>query len=218
VDGKCSYFISGGWFDDYFSRDEGWRVGSVDDGFKTVLDGIMGMEDLSGLTDCVPLAGAFDFSTKTIRNPSSTSRCIGMEGPRFSAAWQSVANRATDLWNHATPLSGGLHVAGTEVGDGAPSPVPAYVLPTGYSIDSILLDPAQAAFNTPGTSKSISAADAPRFRALRDKYFADRAASPGLYLWDGQEMTDGKRTAYVYMRDVLPYEDADGLLPFSGSP
>jgi hypothetical protein len=68
-------------------------------------------------------------------------------------------------------------------------------------------------------SKLIDPADAPPFRALRDKYIADVAASPELYVnWDGQKMTDGKRTAFVYMRDAIPYEDARGLLPFSGPP
>ena len=216
VDGMCRYFI-GGWLEEKTSRDEGWRVGQVDDALKTELDASMGMEDLSTLTDCVPVAGLSDSSTLTIRNPRSTSRCRGMPGPRFSAAWQAVADRATDLWNRAKPLDQGLHVAAAETPAGPPDPTPAYPFPVGYSLDSIMLDPQEAAFNTPGTSKPISPADAPRFRALRDQYIADVAASPGLYSnWDGQKMTDGKRTAFVYMRDVLPYEGAQGLLPFSG--
>jgi hypothetical protein len=78
-----------------------------------------------------------------------------------------------------------------------------------------MLDGMQAFLNTPGLSKLIPAADAPKFRALRDQFIADVAAAPVLYQ-DGQKMTDGTRIALVYMRDALPYEDASGLLPFSG--
>jgi hypothetical protein len=52
-------------------------------------------------------------------------------------------------------------------------------------------------------------------RGLRDQYLSDRDAQPGLYVnWDGLATTDPSATAFVYMRDAIPYENATGLLAF----
>jgi hypothetical protein len=218
VDGTCSYLIGGGWippFEEHTARDEGWRVGQVDDAFRAAIDGSLGMDDLSSLDDCVSSAGMFDFSTTTIRNQHSTARCVGTPGARFSAAWAVIEDRAADLWARAKPLTQGIHLAASEAPSEAPGGSPPYQWPSGYSLDAYMLDGMQAFLNTPGSSKLIPAADAPTFRALRDQFIADVAAAPVLYQ-DGQKMTDGTRIALVYMRDALPYEDASGLLPFSG--
>jgi hypothetical protein len=54
-----------------------------------------------------------------------------------------------------------------------------------------------------------------QLRAIRDRYVADRTAQPGLYSnWDGLIATDQATTAVVFMRDAIPYEDAQGLLKF----
>lgn len=56
---------------------------------------------------------------------------------------------------------------------------------------------------------------AKQLRTLRDRYLADRTAQPGLFVsWDGLKVTDQSDPALVYMRDAIPYEDAQGLLKF----
>ena len=67
-----------------------------------------------------------------------------------------------------------------------------------------------------GVSHLVDDPDAARsLRGLRDQYLSDRDAQPGLYVnWDGLTATDASGTAFVYMRDAIPYEDAQGLLTF----
>jgi hypothetical protein len=216
IDGTCNYFI-GGWSEAPTARDEGWRVGQVDDAFRAELDRSMGMPDLSGLNDCTSSGGQFDFATLTIRNPQSKVLCRGTPGPRFSAAWAVVSNRAADLLARGKPLVGGIHVEATNAPDEAPGGPSAYPWPAGYSLDAYVVDPMQAFSNPPGLSKLIPAGEAQKFRSLRDQFIADVTASPILYQ-NGQKMSDGNRIALVYMRDELPYEDSSGLLPFSDVP
>jgi hypothetical protein len=219
VDGSCQYLVSGSWRDDITSLDQGWRVGQVDDALRAELDRSMGTADLSSLSDCISMGGQFDFSAQTIRNQRSKAHCLGTPGPRFSAAWAVVFDRGADLWARGKPLPGGIRVEVIDVWGEAPGgPVSqAYPWPAGLSLEAYIVDPMLAALNPPGLSKLIPAGEAQQFRSLRDQFIADVLASPnplGSY-GNGQKMTDGQRTALVYMRDELPYEDANGLLPFS---
>jgi len=57
--------------------------------------------------------------------------------------------------------------------------------------------------------------DIKKLRELRGRYLMDRETKPGLYVnWDGLKVVEKDVSAFVYMRDSLPYEDAQGLLRF----
>lgn len=115
-------------------------------------------------------------------------------------------------------MDGGIRVEAVSVNGGDDSK--SYVWPPGMPLAELILpDEGGADFrSSSGVSTLITDSErAGALRALREQYVAERTASPGLF-YDGQKMTDENDTsALVYMRDQLPYEDSDGLLPFSDS-
>jgi hypothetical protein len=221
LDGMCSYWISGGWnsLDGSLSRDRGWRTGTLTVEFKNALDRVFGFDDLGPLADCVPEAGLFDASVRTVRSERSAARC-GTKGTLFDAAWMAIEARGAELWASAKPMNGGIRLVAVEAPiDGPPLAIP-YSWPSSQPMDTFMIDGQAASDNLSGMSKLVSEPEEARiFRALRDQYLSDRDATPGVYgNWDGLKVNDGQRAAWLYMRDALPYEDEQGLLPFSELP
>lgn len=213
VDGSCAYWIGGGWIEDSLGRDLDWRRGQLDTSLEQALERAIPISRLADLGDCQSSAGIFDKSARSFRGVTSMASCI-QGGPRFEAAWSFIQAHAADLWNQAVPLDQGLRVeaviSGGDDSKTYPWPVSealsAFVLPDGNGI------------NASGVSRLIAdVAAAQQLRQLREQYFSDRRAAPGLF-YDGQKMGDQNTTALVYMRDQLPYEDSQGLLPFSDPP
>jgi len=113
-------------------------------------------------------------------------------------------------------LDEGIRVEAVSVNGGDDSK--SYVWPSGMPLAALTLPDGGAADLPSASGVSTLVTDLERaraLRALRAQYIAERTASPGLF-YDGQKMMDENDTsALVYMRDQLPYEDSDGLLPFS---
>ena len=122
---------------------------------------------------------------------------------------ETIASR---LWNDGQPMAGALHVSAADAG-GLPTP-PAYAWPVTAPLDSFFIPSVD--WQKLRVSHLVDdPVMAGQLRALRDQYLTDRAAQPGLYVdWDGLKATDQTSTAFVYMRDAIPYEDAQGLLRF----
>jgi hypothetical protein len=219
IDGTCSYWIGGGWTEDAFSRDLPFRTGKVSDADVRAIEAGLPIDDVTSLRDCPPPpAGLFDYSVRDIRSEVATAACVGSApeltaGTRFEAAWMTVEAVATRLWTDGTPMDGPLHVSAVEASGGASRPAP-YAWPIAAPLGSFLLDSSD--WFRIGVSRLVDDPDSARqLRALRDRYLADRTAQPGLFVsWDGLEVTDQSGTALVYMRDAIPYEDAQGLLKF----
>jgi hypothetical protein len=62
----------------------------------------------------------------------------------------------------------------------------------------------------------VLAADATPLRELRERYLSDSRINPLRYDQAGIPVTDGTLIARVFMRDALPYENDEGLLPLPG--
>lgn len=216
IDGKCKYWLNGGWLEDSLARDLGWRAGVLSAQVAATLESVIDVDHLSDSNDCTYSAGMSDYSIMTIRSLKSSASCRGTAGSKFSADWKVLQDSAVTLWEQAIPLDQGIHVAAVSASSAAPGgPVP-YAWPTGIDLGSLILDPQQASLNSTGLSQLVELPDATQLRQLRDQYLGDVKAEPGAYVnWDGLEVTDGTRVAVVFMRDALPYEDPKGLLPLS---
>ncbi|MEO6603774.1 MAG: hypothetical protein ABIQ16_28075 [Polyangiaceae bacterium] len=213
IDGQCKYWIGGGWLEEQFARDEAWREGVLDKATQDALDAVLTVADLTPLADCGAQVISDD-SVATIRATASSASCSKDWGPRFSAAWGVIRDRAAQLYSSGTPVAGALHVVAVEVGP-FPGAAPEYAWPAGSDLASFLIGDSQAADNSVGVSKLAGSGLATALRTLRDQYIRDATMSPGLY--PGFRVSDGARSAFLYMRDSSPYEDQHGILPFSGS-
>ena len=180
----------------------------------------MPLDDIGALADCGS-GGIPDASTLVIRTETATATCGGIPvssaaGARFLAAWTVVQTIASKLWESGTPMDGALHVSAVGPTSLPPTPTSpaAYAWPSAQPLSAFVLDSRDLSKN--GVSRLVEDPDAARqLRAMRDQYLADRAARPGLYSnWDGLIAADQSTTAIVYMRDAIPYEDAQGLLKF----
>lgn len=217
VDGLCSYWMSAGWISesDNLSRDRGFRSGKLPDETRRILEEILPLSGLGTLNDCVVMPGLFDASVRTYRSARSVARC-GTSGERFDTAWRALQSLTRELWPRATPLEGEIRVSAVETSAEFSVREP-FQWPIQEPVATFILDDANMNEFAPGVSKLVSdLGTAALLRRLRDQYIEERAATPGLFSnWDGLKVTDGVQTAFVYMRDVLPYEDKRGLLPFS---
>jgi hypothetical protein len=212
VDGTCAYWIGGGWYEDPLSRDRPFRTGTLSAAEVSAIESGLPLDDLSPLGDCPPPPpGLFDVGTRSIRTATPTASCM-TNGTRFDPAWATLEALARTLWDRGTPLDGALHVSAAS-GGGQARP-PAYAWPLASPLSGFVL--ADADLTKIGVSHLVDDPDAARsLRGLRDQYLSDRDAQPGLYVnWDGLTATDASGTAFVYMRDAIPYEDAQGLLTF----
>jgi hypothetical protein len=217
LDGACNYWMSGDWNDsaEPLARDLGWRTGHVDADLQRQLEQTLPLEHLDELADCQSTVGLFDASALTISSATSHATCV-RGGPRFERAWSLVEARGADLWSQGAPLDGGIRVEAVAFSSGDSSQ--AYPWPASQPLGALMLPddvaPQDDKQFTSGVSTLISdPATAAQLRQLRDQYIADRHATPGFF-FDGQKMDDHGTQATVYMRDQLPYEDAQGLLRF----
>jgi hypothetical protein len=214
VDGACSYWVGGGWSEDPLSRDRPFRTGRLSDADVGALERSLPLGDVGALGDCPPpQPGDYDYGVRVIRTASTEAVCK-TTGTRFDAAWTTLQGLAAALWESGTPMDGALHVSAVDAPSSA-STVPApYAWPTALPLTSFIL-PDAVQFQTGVSVLVDDPVAAGQLRALRDQYLSDRTAQPGLYTsWDGLEVTDQSVTALVYMRDAIPYEDAQGLLTF----
>jgi hypothetical protein len=118
---------------------------------------------------------------------------------------------ASQLATEGSAVDGPLHVSAVASSAGAPAK--AYAWPSGLALDPFIIDDRDA--NAAGVSRLVDDPDAAtQLRALRNRYVADIEARPNVPAADGLLATDGSRMVYVYMRDAIPYEDAQGFLKF----
>jgi hypothetical protein len=218
IDGTCAYWISAGWLNDSLARDRGWRTGQLPSDLRTILDATLGVYDLSSLSDCPNPGGLSDASTRVLSNEQSSAQCR-TSGTLFDPAWAILETRASALWAAATPLSAGIRLAAFVASDQPPTSPSPKLWPLTQPLSGFLINDVQVQFS-PGVSKLVSTStDAKTLRTLRDQYLTDREASPDLFIpWDGMLVSDGTTTVNLYMRDDLPYEDAQGLLQFAKVP
>lgn len=211
IDGTCSYWVGGGWSEDALRPDRPFHTGKLDNADVTAIEDALPLSNIAALADCPGTPGGLsDYDTREIRTEATTVTCPGTVGARFDAAWSTVQNIANRLWENGAPMDGAIHVSA--VGASAGAPRPTYAWPIASPLSSFVL--ADADRNKIGVSLLVSDADSARqLRALRDQYLADKTAQPGLY-GNGLNATDQIATAVVYMRDAIPYEDAQGLLKF----
>ena len=218
IDGTCSYWIGGGWMNDAFSRDRPIRTGKMTEADVASVEQSVPLGDIATLGDCPPPPpGLYDYSFRFIRTATTYVSCFTSApaltaGTRFEAGWMTLERIANTLWNDGTPVNGALHVSAVDApGDGA---TPAYTWPIAAPLASFVLEGADGTKS--GVSHLVSdPTAASQLRALRDQYLADRTAQPSLYVsWDGLKVTDQTSIGFVYMRDAIPYEDAQGLLKF----
>jgi hypothetical protein len=216
VDGKCNYWVNGGWVDDPLSRDRAVRTGALDDANAEALTRAIPLTSVAALADCEPVPGSFDVPARIIRGVLDGATCDG-SGALFDSAWTAISTTAASLWGQGAPVNGPLHISAVQVPSGVLK-APPYPWPIALPLKSFLIDPNNTGSTLYARGVSFPVADPSveeALRSLRDLYLADRTAQPGVYAnWDGLIATDQETTAYVYMRDAVPYEDDHGLLNF----
>jgi len=221
VDGTCSYWLAGGWTDDALSGDLPVRTGKLSDTDARVIEDALPLGDIAALgAGCSP-SSIPDAQSRTLRTATGSVTCgqfatSTAAGMRLEAAWMTVQTIARTLWQSGTPMDGALHVSAVGPASLPPTPSspPAYAWPIAVPLSSFVLDSSD--WSSSGVSRLVDdPGSARQLRTMRDQYLADRTAQPGLYSnWDGLIATDQSTMAIVYMRDAIPYEDAQGLLKF----
>lgn len=219
VDGTCSYWIGGGWTNDALMRDRPIRTGKMTDADIATIEESVSLGTVAPLRDCPPPpSNLFDYSIRVIRTAGGDAQCFTgapslTAGTRFEAAWMTFEMIGDRMWNDGAPLTGPLHVSATDA-SAAVSAQPPYAWPIDAPLASLIL-PGSDEMKIGVSHLVDDPTAAGQLRALRDRYLADRAAQPGLYVnWDGLKVTDQTSVSFVYMRDAMPYEDAQGLLRF----
>jgi hypothetical protein len=209
VDGQCQYFMSGGWFEDQQARDHGWRQGTVSDELRSTLEAKAGAADLPAAYDCEG-PGAVDASPAIISNARSTVICPSDAKQAVVEMMAVIRQRARELWATGRPLDGDLRITVRAAGNEPPR---RYRWPAGLALRDYLEPDSSTFVSDPvGRSKRVAAADAAPLRAIREEFLRD--TRPGvLYVGDGIPITDGQISATLFMRDALPYEDEQGILP-----
>jgi hypothetical protein len=194
--------------------DLGWRYGSLPQDVVDELAAQLDLSNLGNLQDCLPDTGLFDVGPWVVSSAQSSASCVS-PGRKLSNALTIIQSRAAVLWSNAQRMSSAIRFSAVVAADDSSTvytwpiaaPLAAFVFPEDVPLN------AYKGYSV-GVSNLVSdGADASRLRALREQYVADRTATPASFT-DGQRMSDGTTTAFVYMRDSLPYEDEHGLWPF----
>jgi hypothetical protein len=216
IDGTCSYWVGAGWSEDALHADRPVRSGQLSAVDIDAIEGSVPIGDVAAIADCPGSGGPFDYDTREIRTALGTVSCPGTSGARFDTAWKTLQTVANRLWDSGTPMDGAIHVSAFGPASPPPSATspPAYAWPIALPLSSFVL--ASSDWSKRGVSRLIDDPDSTRqLRAMRDQYLADRTTQPGLYVnWSGLIATDQITSALVFMRDAVPYEDAQGLLKF----
>jgi hypothetical protein len=213
VDGACRYWISGGWLEDELGRDRPLRTGKLSESEAEMLEHAIPLDELATLNDCKPVAGQFDVSLRALRTEQTSARC-GSSGPRFDAAWLALESISGALWAKAAPLDGALHLSAVEAPNDLQAPKP-YPWPLAIPLSSFVLELGSDGQPIAPSSAVADPDSANQLRALRVQYLDDRSSQPGIYVnWDGMAVTQNGVNAWLYMRDAIPYENAQGGLSF----
>jgi hypothetical protein len=211
VDGRCGYFISGGWAGSEAStEDYGWRSGRLDPDLRRMLERTTGKLDLESLA-CGAFDRAADASSLVIANTRSAVSCATQSAPAVSALLVLLRESSGRLWQEGQPLAQDLHVSVWEGGDR--EEIQPYSWPSALPLRDYFEPP--LSFSV-GGSKRVLASNAPPLRDLRERFLTDRRLVPTLDNGEGILVTDGEVTARLFMRDALPYEDDRGLWPLPG--
>ena len=215
VDGTCAFWVNGGWVEDALARDRPIRTGQLSAMQALTLERQLPLGDLGTVADCDGAPGSVHLAVLAIRGEGSVARCRG-SGAKFHAAWATVQMLAAELAGQAVPLDKAMRIAAVASGDGAAEKVPPYEWPGPLALETVFVARHPSGMDVAGVSHLVTdAAAASAMRALRDRYLADRSASPGFYVgWDGLRVGSAGTNALVFMRDALPYEDARGLITF----
>ncbi|HTV22650.1 MAG TPA: hypothetical protein VMG12_28370 [Polyangiaceae bacterium] len=213
VDGQCRYFMSGGWLEDRQSSDLGWRQGILPDELERALEQRVG-SDLEQTYGCGD-GFIVDAPSSVIANTHSALTCPGGGGQSVLDVFAFVRQHARELWAAGQALQDDLHIAVVEPRDGGP--VRKYDWPSGLDLHDDL-EPVSLAAALEGRDRRrrVPAAEAAPFRAIREQYLRDTEPASAGYTAAGIPVTDGELSATLFMRDALPYEDEQGILPLPG--
>lgn len=216
IDGRCSYWIGGGWIADTLARDRETRSGLLSPIDVETIEQAIPIDDVASVADCVT-AGASDRSVRSIQTASGGARCQA-NGARFDAAWSLLEKLAASLWEKGDPMTGDIHIGAVAADDSSPGAPPPYSWPLSTPPTSYLLTPGKDGSNLyrGGISFLVDDDDSVgKLRAMRNQYLSDRGAAPARYIsWNGLRVSDGTTTVFVYLRDAIPYEDAKGFVHF----
>lgn len=214
VDGKCRYWINGGFGGKPYAYGQPWRTGVLPADLLEQLRAALDLQRLEDLGNCRTSGTTWDVSWLTIRSEYSRVLCQGSEaisGSQFEPVWELLQGRGAELYLSGDDITGGVRVVAYEASFDTfsnfqdwslTSPVSSYLVPVNLG-------------DSPGNSLLVAdPEDAERLRELRRKDLTYRASHPE-YQRDGVYVADGEQYAVVYLRDALPYEDERGLWPFS---
>jgi hypothetical protein len=211
VDGNCTYWIAPGWVEQPFDHDLPVRTGKLSDADIQLLEASLPTDDTGALTSSCWSGLALDAPGRSIRAATGTADCGQLPFDEFNAAWTAVTTVATRVANEGTPVDGPLHVSAVRAGYA--STVVSYPWPTSLTLDAFIL--AAGDVNKVGVSRLVDdPVAASQLRTMRAQYVIDATAQPGLHPGDAPLATDQGVTVSVFMRDAIPYEDAQGLLAF----
>lgn len=215
VDGQCRYFMSGGWTEDRQSRDLGWRQGLLPDELRRALEQRAGSEDLQRTYGYSSGPPALDAPSAVIAN--ARSAFIGGDGRQpVLDFFAFIRQNAPVLWATGQALDGDLHILLREPSGGEPPR--RYELPSGFELrDDIEPASPVEALSGEGWRGRVPRAEAAAWRTIREQYLRDTAPAGAGYTSAGIPVTDGELSATLFMRDALPYEDEQGLLPLPGN-
>jgi hypothetical protein len=215
VDGTCTYWIAGGWTDAPSGKDFPVRTGMLSDVDARVLDDSLPRGDDGALGGGCSPGLASDAPDRVIRTETMPDPCgqIPLSSAaliQFEAAWTTLRTIGGRLWEDGTSMADALHVSAVAASAGARPTV--YAWPLALPLSGFVIDSSDRYKS--GVSRLVDdPAAATQLRALRDRFLSDQAALPA---GSGSDLlaTDQSTTAFVYMRDAIPYEDARGLLQF----
>lgn len=208
VDEACRYYVTAPPVEGVNARDGELRTGILAPGVAQQLAAALPRGQVASLGDCGGVAPS-DASPLVFADATSHAVCAGAFGARFRGAWDAVVRVWPGLWDQGEAMTGAVRVAASPVA-GGPTDV-VYPWPLEQPLAAFVLG--ESDFYRAGVSRLVSAPlDAAAMRDLRARH--DRGElgwnPPGAGIF----ASDGETGAFVYLRDALPHENENGLLPF----
>lgn len=217
VDGKCHYFISGGWDTVTDVHNEPWREGQLDEDTQRAFEEAFPLADLAELADCQPNQVS-DPSMIVFTTASSHAACLA-PGPKLMAAYDAFHSRIEALWKNGEPMKGALWISVTQAVPGSPTTL--YDWPLEQPLNTFFVPLPQAGSRVGfmnGEGHAITDLDqAQKLRDIR-KMFLDEQAAKTTARDHAPLVKEGMLSGFLYMRDALPYEDDHGLLTWGTKP
>jgi hypothetical protein len=208
VDEGCRYYVTAPPVDGVNARFGELRTGILDPAVAQQLAAALPRGQLASLGDCggVPLS---DSSPLVVADLTSHAACAGTFGTRFRGAWGAVVQVWPGLWDRGEAMTGAVRVAASPAA-GGPTDV-VYPWPLEQPLAPFVLG--ESDLNRAGVSRLVpTPADAAAMRDLRARH--DRGELGWNPPGSGIFTSDGETGAFVYLRDALPHENENGLLPF----